>query len=153
MFNGRKDFGQMTPRKCATLYKFFFHDRRLVKQTDKVFEKYIDRYFEQARENPVEWQEQFFWEFRVPSWNGLVITGEHRYSFDITIPYNNRRILELLLSAPIDDRITDRIYKDIREKMNPVIDQTGIAVTNLKHTERRERAENLYYIVHSCIRF
>ena len=152
-FNGRKDFGQMTPRKCATLYKFFFHDRRLVKQTDKVFEKYIDRYFEQARENPVEWQEQFFWEFRVPSWNGLVITGEHRYSFDITIPYNNRRILELLLSAPIDDRITDRIYKDIREKMNPVIDQTGIAVTNLKHTERRERAENLYYIVHSCIRF
>ena len=152
-FNGRKDFGKMTPRKCTTLYKFFFHDRRLVKQTDKVFEKYIDRYFEQARENPVEWQEQFFWEFRVPSWNGLVITGEHRYSFDITIPYNNRRILELLLSASIDDRIADRVYKDIREKMNPAIDQTGIAVTNLKHTKRRERIENIYFLLHTNVPF
>lgn len=148
-FHGRTEFGEMTPRKCTTLYKFFFHNRRLVKQTDRVFEKYIRRYFEQSKMNPVEWQEQFFWEFRVPSWNGLVITGEHRYSFDITIPYNNRRIFELLLSAPIEDRISDRIYIDIREKMNPVIDQTGIAVTNLKHTERREKAENLYYSLHS----
>ena len=151
-FHGRTEFGEMTPRKCTTLYKFFFHNRRLVKQTDKVFEKYINKYFEQAEDNPVEWQEQFFWEFRVPSWNGLVITGEHRYSFDITIPYNNRRIFELLLSVPIEDRISDRIYTDIREKMNPAIDRTGVAVTNLKHTKRREKIENIYYIAHSCIR-
>ena len=150
-FHGRTDFGEMTPRKCTTLYKFFLHDRKLVRQTDKVFEGYIRRYFEQAKVDPVEWQEQFFWEFRVPSWNGLVITGEHRYSFDITIPYNNRRIFELLLSVPIEDRITDRVYKDIRERMNSSIDRTGIAVTNLKHTERREKMENLYYMIHTCL--
>lgn len=152
-FHGRTEFGEMTPRRCTTLYKFFFHNRRLVKQTDKVFEKYIGKYFEQAEDNPVEWQEQFFWEFRVPSWNGLVITGEHRYSFDITIPYNNRRIFELLLSAPIEDRISDRVYAGIREKMNSAIDETGVAVTNLKHTERREKAENLYYMLHSQVDF
>lgn len=151
-FHGRTKFGKMTPRKCTTLYKFFFHNRRLVKQTDRVFEKYIKRYFEQSKVNPVEWQEQLFWEFRVPSWNGLVITGEHRYSFDITIPYNNRKIFELLLSASIEDRISDRVYTDIRTKMNPAIDLTGVAVTNLKHTERREIIENIYFITHSCIR-
>ena len=117
-----------------------------------MFEKYIRKYFEQAKVNPVEWQEQLFWEFRVPSWNGLVITGEHRYSFDITIPYNNRKIFELLLSASIEDRISDRVYTDIRTKMNPAIDLTGVAVTNLKHTERREIIENSYFITHSCIR-
>lgn len=152
-FHGRTEFGEMTSRKCTTLYKFFFHNRRLVKQTDRVFEKYIGRYFQRAKKNPVEWQEQFFWEFRVPSWNGLVITGEHRYSFDITIPYNNRRIFELLLSAPIEDRISDRVYTDIREKMNPAIDKTGVAVTNLKHTDRREMIETLYYILHSQVDF
>lgn len=153
-FNGRTDFGDMpTPRKCTTLYKFFLHDRKLVKDTDAVFKEYLDKYFERADKNPVEWQEQFFWEFRVPSWNGLVITGEHRYSFDITIPYNNRRILELLLSAPINDRINDSIYCDIRAKMNPAIDQTGIAVTNLKHTKKREKAENLYYVLHTYAPF
>ena len=148
-FHGRTQFGEITPRKCTTLYKFFFHNRRLVKQTDKIFEKYIKRYFEQSKVNPVEWQEQFFWEFRVPSWNGLVITGEHRYSFDIAIPYNNRKVFELLLSASIEDRISDRIYKSIRTKMNPAIDRTGVSVTNLKHTERREIIENFYFITHS----
>ncbi len=152
-FHGRSDFGNdPTPRKCTTLYKFFFHNRKLVRKTDRVFEEYLNRYFERADENPIEWQEQFFWEFRVPSWNGLVITGEHRYSFDITIPYNNRRLLELLLSAPIEDRINDTVYKNIREKMNPMIDQTGIAITNLKHTENREKAENIYYVLHSNLK-
>lgn len=149
-FNGRTDFGDApTPRKCTTLYKFFLHNRKLVKKTDQVFADYLERYFKRAPENPIEWQEQFFWEFRVPSWNGLVITGEHRYSFDITIPYNNRKILELLLSAPIQMRLHDDIYRAIRQKMNPAIDETGIAVTNLKHTKNRERLENLYYILNN----
>ena len=149
-FNGRTNFGsEPTPRKCTTLYKFFLNDRKLVKQTDAVFEAYLSSFFQQAENNPIEWQEQFFWEFRVPSWNGLVVTGEHRYSFDITIPYNNRRILELLLSAPANDRIADSIYRDIRSLMNPNVEKTGIAVTNLKHTDKRAKMENLYYVIHS----
>lgn len=135
------------------MYKFFFHNRKLVAKTDCVFEKYLKQFFELHPTNPVEWQDQFFWEFRVPSWNGLVITGEHRYSFDITIPYNNRVLLNLLLSASIEDRTNDTIYKQIREKMNPIIDSTGIAVTNLKHTRNREKVENIYYSIHSKIPF
>lgn len=153
-FNERKNFGkQPSPRVCTTLYKFFLHDRKLVKETDNVFKEYIDKYFVLDLHNPVEWQEQFFWEFRVPSWNGLVITGEHRYSFEVTIPYNNRLIYELLLSTLIDNRINDFIYEAIRKKMNSKIDQTGIAVTNLKHTKNREKMENLYYIFNSKIPF
>lgn len=152
-FNGRKKFGKPTPRKLTTMYKFFAHNRQLVRKTDKVFKDYLMNYFERAKENPIDWQEQLFWEFRVPSWNGRVITGEHRYSFDITIPYNNRMILQLLVSAPIEDRINDTIYKMIRAKMNPVIDNTGIAVTNVLHTDRRAQIENLYYIIHSHILF
>ncbi len=153
-FHGRKNFGKTpTPRACTTLYKFFLHNRKLVKKTDRVFAEYLDQYFEQSSKNPLPWQEQFFWEFRVPSWNGQVITGEHRYSFDITIPYNNRKLLALLLSASMEQRIGDEIYTQIRERMNPKIDATGIAVTNLKHTENREKAENIYYFVHSKIPF
>lgn len=153
-FNGRKNFGNRpTGRKCTTMYKFFLYNRKLVRATDRVFEKYIKKYFEQDKDNPVEWQEQFFWEFRVPSWNGLVITGEHRYSFDITIPYNNRLLLELLLSAPIEIRINDGIYTAIRKEMNPVVDKAGISVTNLKHTQNREIAENIYYMIHSKVPF
>lgn len=145
-FNGRRNFGKKpTPRKCTAMYKFFLHNRSLVHQTDEVFKNYIDTYFQQDTTSPVDWQEQLFWEFRVPSWNGLVITAEHRYSFDITIPYNNRLLLELLISAPLEDRINDTIYRMIRDKMNPMIDKTGIAITNIKHTDNRAKAEDLYY--------
>lgn len=153
-FNERKNFGDTpTPRKCTTMYKFFLNNRQLVHQTDTVFENYLEKYFEQAKENPIAWQEQFFWEYRVPSWNGLVITGEHRYSFDITIPYNNRILLQLLLSVPIEMRIKDCVYERIRQKMSPLIEQTGVAVTNLKHTKNREKMENIYYMIHSKVHF
>lgn len=153
-FAGRTNFGQKpTPRKCTTMYKVFFHNRRLVRDTDRVFAEYLNHYFEQAKENPVEWQEQFFWEFRVASWNGLVITGEHTITDTIVIPYNNRRILELLLSAPIEDRISDSVYSEIRLKMNPAVDAEGIAVTNVKHTNRRAKMENCYYSLHSTLPF
>lgn len=149
-FNGRTDFpAEPSGRACTTMYKFFLHDRRLVADTDKIFEKFIAEYYQQAEENPIPWFEQFFWEFRVPAWNGLVITGEHRYAADITIPYNNRVLLTLLLSAQIEDRISDKLYELIRKKMNPAIDETGISITNLKHTSSRAQFENLYWTLHS----
>ena len=67
-FPGRKNFGKKpTPRKCTTMYKFFLNNRKLVKQTDEIFKKYLKEYFQQTERNPVEWQEQLFWEYRVPS--------------------------------------------------------------------------------------
>lgn len=151
-FNGRTDFGDKpTPRKCSTLYKVFAHNRSLLRRTDKAFAEYLDIYFESADENALPWQEQFFWEFRVAAWNALVITHEHRYSFDITIPYNNRILLEYLLSAPLEDRINDTIYKDIRSKMNPEIDNTNISVQNVKHTSTRAEFENAYYVLNRII--
>lgn len=149
-FNGRKNFPEEpSGRACTTMYKFFLHDRKLVADTDRIFEKFIAEFYQQAERNPIPWFEQFFWEFRVPAWNGLVITGEHRYAADITIPYNNRVLLTLLLSVSIEDRINDKLYESIRKKMNPAIDETGISITNLKHTEKRAQFENLYWVLHS----
>ncbi len=149
-FHGRTEFlPHPTGRACTTLYKFFLHNRRLVRETDQVFEQFLRDYYQAAKENPIPWFEQFFWEFRVPAWNGLVITGEHRYSSDITIPYNNRLLLTILLSAPIEDRIHDTLYVEIRRQFDPRIDATGVAVTNLLHTEKREKLENLYWVLHA----
>ena len=153
-FHGRTKFpAEPNPRACTTMYKFFLHDRKLVRETDKIFERFIREYYEPAKENPIEWFDQFFWEFRVPAWNGLVITGEHRYSDDITIPYNNRFLLTMLLSVPLEDRISDAMYAEIRERFTPGIDASGVAVTNLLHTDRRAKYENLYWTLHSKVPF
>ena len=145
-FAGKTNFGKKpNSRVATTLYKFFLTERGLVRNTDKVFEQYFKDWFKQDDTSPIEWQEQFFWEFRVAAWNGLVITGEHQYTNEITIPYNNRRCLELMLSVPIDQRLSDDLYKAIRDKMNADIDTIVPTVVNLRHTALRAKLEWLYY--------
>lgn len=101
----------------------------------------------------IDWQGLFFWEFRMSSWNGNMITGEHRYSFDITIPYDNKCLLELLLNASLEERENDIVYKKVRNKMDKTIDENRISVTNVKHTKNRALLEDIYYILHSNLLF
>lgn len=65
----------------------------------------------------------------------MTITSEHRVSYDITIPYNNRRIMELFLRLPLEKRIADIPHEDIIRKMNPEIDALGITITNYNETK------------------
>lgn len=142
-----------TPRYLTTLYKVFLHDRKLVRQTDEIFREYLDKYLRPEDMGSFHWIDLFFWEFRMGGWNGLVITGEHRYAFDITIPYNNRHLLELMLGASAEDRIADTLYGMIRALADPAVDEAGVAITNLKHTSNRARLEGLYLALHSRLPF
>ena len=146
----KKSFPEIVkPRYLTTLYKVFLHNRKLVRQTDKIFEEFLKKYYTEQDFQNVPWYDLMFWEFRVGSWNSLVITGEHRMSFDITIPYNNRRLLELLLSTSIEKRIHDIPHKDIMRVSNKEIADIGISVTNVKHTNKRAKMERIYLEVHS----
>lgn len=140
-----------TPRYLTTLYKVFFHDRKLVRDTDRIFAEYMCNYLREEQMHGWSWLDLFFWEFRVGSWNGLVITGEHRYSGEITIPYNNRRLLTLMLAVPLEMKMEDKLYAMVRQDANPAVDDAGIAITNLKHTNNRAKLERLYLEVHSRV--
>ena len=131
----------LSPRQMSTLYKFFLNDRRLLQQTDRIFAQYIkDVAFDQL--SGIDSSDMFLWEVRYGSWGGQVITSEHKYSYDITIPYNNRNLIELFLSLPLEKRIAC---------MNPLIDQTGITITNYNETSVRMWKEKLYYLVNTHI--
>lgn len=146
-YNGRRNFGKNpTPRVCTTFYKFLFFNRVLVNRCDSVFKEYLDKYFEQNASRPIPWQDQFYWEWHWPSRDGVNLTGEQIYSNDITVPYNNRRVLELLLSADEEDRINDVIYQELRTHLDPRIDRATEAVVDVNHTNKRAVLENIYYI-------
>lgn len=141
------------PRYLTTLYKVFMFDRKLVRDTDRIFEEYLGKYCVDGVFDRADWWDVVFWEFRVSSWNGSVISGEHRLSFEIDIPYNNRMLLQLMLGAQIGDRIDDVVHRRIRELANPDINRLGISVTNVKHTRNRARMERAYLEVHSRLPF
>lgn len=142
-----------TARYLTAMYKVFFWQRGLVYETDKQFRKYLNEYYTKDIFDKVTWTDLIFWEYRVSSWNGLVISNEHSLSFDITIPYNNRILLQTLLGTPLEKRIEDQCHKDIQRIMNIKIAETDISVTNLKHTKKRACFEKMYLALQTKIPF
>lgn len=153
-YNGRCFFGkEPTPRVCTTFYKFLLFNRRIVRATDAVFKSYLDNYFEQDRNKPIPWQDQFYWEWHWPSRDGLNLISEQQYAYEITVPYNNRIVLELLLSVPEQMRIGDDLYSMIRSRLDPRIDKGGALIVDTNHTKVRAVLEDLYYSVNNILPF
>lgn len=157
--NYYKKFGKkkmptpLSNRNLTSMYKFFVTNRKLVKQTDKAFEEYRKKFdFDNGLYN-YDPSDMFLWEIRYGGWGGLVITGEHRYSFDITIPYNNRNLMKLFLSLPLEDRIKDKPHEDVIKLMNKTIDDTGITIVNYNETKKRMYIEKMYFNLNNWFEF
>lgn len=142
----------LSPRQMTSMYKLFVHDRALVRRTDGIFADYIRR-TDFHRDMGLDESDLYLWEFRYGSWGGQVITCEHKFSFDITIPYNNRLLMELFLTLPLERRISDQVHYDLIRELEPIIDGTGITVTNHNETKARMYKEKLYYLFHSILPF
>lgn len=143
---------RLSPRQMTTMYKLFLGNRRLVRQTDSVFKDYIQKTaFDEILNYDAS--DMFLWEMRYGGWGGQVITCEQKFSFDITIPYNNRLLLELFLSTPLEKRISDQVHYDMIRILNPAVDKTGITIVNYNETKMRMYKEKLYYLVHTHLPF
>lgn len=157
--NYYKKFGKgkmpkhLSPRNLTSMYKFFVNDRHLVKKTDDVFKEYRDIVKFGENFGNYDESDMFLWEVRYGAWGGLVLTGEHRYSFDITVPYNNRKLIDLLLSLPLQARIKDKGHEDIIELMNKKVDEPGITIVNYNETKKRMYFEKAYFNLNSIMPF
>ena len=135
---------KQNPRFCSSVYKVFVHNRRLLYKTDRRFEKYLDKYVGKATTDVMSWLLALYWEFGWSAGEGLSMTSEHLFSYDITIPYNNRRIVELLLRAPLKYRIEDKLQHDVIVANNKMIEDLNIHIVDVDHTKNRALIERAY---------
>lgn len=150
---GRKKFPKkLRPRNYTSLYKIFFLNRPLVWQTDKYFKEYIES--TQLRQHLYNYDESdfFVWEMMHGGKCGLDI-GVMKSCFDITIPYNNRKLLDMLLKVPLEYRISDKHHLDLKKIMNKDLYDMNIRVVNLNETSKRKKMANLYYKINSFLPF
>lgn len=150
---GRKHFPKsLSPRNYTSLYKIFVLNRRLALETDQHFKDYLET--TALKEHLFNYDESdfFVWEMMHGGKCGLDI-GTMKACFDITIPYNNRKLLDLLLRVPLEDRISDKHHLDMKKQMNPELYDMHIRVINLNETEQRKKMANLYYTIHSLLPF
>lgn len=142
---------KMTPRIFTTMYKVFALNRREAMDTDKAFAEYMEKTALQkcVEEYGYPWSDFFTWEIVYGGWGGMGLTGEHRLSNDITVPYNNRALLDLMLRTPLEKRISDELYSDIVKVMDKRVFDIGIHVVNENHTTLRAICERAYFDLHS----
>ena len=154
-YNKEKLPERMTPRILTSMYKVFTYDRWNALRTDKVFERYLveTKLQEAIQKTQYPWSEFFVWEIVFGGWGGLTLSCEHKISNYITVPYNNRGILDLMLRTPLEKRKSDQLHRDIMDCMDPRINKLGIHVVNGNETRKREIIEGLYFDIHRHLPF
>lgn len=151
-FNKEKFPESPTPSYLRALYKVHFYPR-LIRQTDQIYKEYMQKYLPDEIVGMLPWVEQFYWECGWSASEGQFLTAEHRMSFDITIPFNNRKYIEKMLTVPLELRKVDRIPIDLTEYEEPRITKTGINVHDVSHTNFRAEMLKVYLNIFSKIRF
>lgn len=152
-FNKKSFPKNTTPSYWRTLHKVYFHQISLMKDTDKVFKEYFDKYYSNGEFEKIFWLIYYYWEFSWGGGEGIFLTAEHRVSYEITIPFNNRKYVELMLTVPESKRITDEIPKDLVAHMNHQITDTQIIVKDVAHTNKRALMERVHLEIFSRLRF
>lgn len=140
----------LSPRNYTSLYKIFLGNRRLARETDRHFADYLKH--TELKEHLFNYDESdfFVWEMMHGGKCGLNI-GVMKSCFDITIPYNNRKLLDLLLRVPLKDRLSDQLHLDMKKRMNRELYDMNIRVINLNETNLRKKAIGAYFSIHSLL--
>lgn len=107
---------------------------RLIHETNKVFREYFKKYYSDDTFEYLPWMDLFYWEFSWSGGEGLNLTSEHRYAYDVTIPYNNRRLLNTMFETPLSKRLLSSIQSDIMIDLLPQIKDANAQVHNVEHT-------------------
>ena len=150
---GRTKFPEhLSARNYTSLYKIFFMNRRLVHETDRYFVEYWKH--TKLKENLFNYDESdfFVWEMMHGGKCGLSL-GAMKTCFDITIPYNNRKLLDLMLRIPLEKRLSDQLHMDLKKTMNQELYDMNIRVVNLNETNLRKKMANIYFSVNSILPF
>ena len=123
-----------------------------MKETDAAFEEYWRH--TRLKEHLFNYDESdlFVWEIMHGGKCGLDI-GVMKTCFDITIPYNNRDLLDLLLKVPLEKRLSDQLHLDLKKRLNKELYDMNIRVVNANETEGRKKILNAYYVINSHLPF
>ena len=152
-FNKNRFPANTTPSYWRALHKVYFHQIGLMRETDQVFREYFDKYYSNCEFEKLFWVVYYHWEFSWAGGEGVFLTAEHRVSYEITIPFNNRKYLELMLTVPLDKRKSDCIPKDLIKKNNKKIVDTQICINDVSHTKTRAWIERIHLEIFSRMRF
>jgi hypothetical protein len=106
---------ELSPAYLAWLYAIEPADPQVIGS----FEEFIHvTDFDRSSFRGYDFRDMFYWEHRMSAWESLSMLG-YEAAHETVSPYGNRRVCELLLSAPLKDRLHHRVHTLAIERMWP----------------------------------
>ncbi len=133
----------LSERHCSIFQTRYFGHPLLLRWSDKEYYRFLR---EIGLDKPLfnyEHADLFYWEVRMGAWGVSVISSQQLYH-RVSIPMNNRKILDLFLSLPREERKNDGVHKKIMEYMNPTVVDAKVEIPNLYFHGYRIMMEKVY---------
>ena len=135
---------ELNERHFSIFQTRYFMNPYLLKKSDALYKEYMK---EIELEKPIhnfEHADLFYWEVRMGAW-GTSVFSSLDFCHNVTIPFNNRRLIELFLSFPHEERKLDNVHKAVISLANEKIANIHIEIQNLYFHSYRIWLEKAYY--------
>ena len=136
--------GLINERQCSIFQTRYFGHPDLLKWSDKIYCDFLKKV---GLDKPLfnyEPADMFYWEVRMGCWGVSVVSSQQLYH-RVTMPINNRKILELFLAFPHDERKNDSVHKKVMAYMCSKIIDANVDIPNLYFHSYRILLEKIYY--------
>ena len=138
-----------TPRRVNAINNIFLFNPPLMYETDKKYGEYLEKTELNEHMFNYDWSDIIDIEQRDSRWGADVISCEHMFSHDVTVPYNNRHLSDIMLRVPLEYRIKDKTHIDFTNLLCPAIGEANISVKDYAHDTKRMWMDKIYYFITS----
>lgn len=142
---GIQSWEKLTPRHLSIFQTRYFGEPSLLRQSDKAYQEFMRKSKFIYPMHNYEDSDIFYWEYRFGSWGTIVYTGQNIFNFEVTMPMNNRKIMDMFLWYPHDFRRNDCVNYGVIQENNPELLDIGNRVHNDYLDKKRLLIERLYY--------
>lgn len=118
---------KLTPRHFSILQTRYFMTPTLLKMSDIINKDFMNEIKLNESLYNYEHTDLHYWEVRMGSWGTSVATSLD-LCHNVTIPLNNRKILEMFLSFSREDRKNDKVHNELIIKADKRIYDKNINV-------------------------
>lgn len=136
---------RLTPRDFSIFQTRFLGTPRLLKKSEEAYRNYLKK--SELIEPPYNYEhtDMFYWEYRFGS-NGTTVTMEQQiFNFEVTMPMNNRKLMDMFLWFPHEFRKRDSVNIGTILINEPRFADINHEVHNGYFSGKRIMLEGLYY--------
>lgn len=136
-------------RRTNVMNNIYLFNPSLMYATDARYRDYLKSTEYNEHMFNYDWSDIICLETRDSRWGADVLSCEHMFSHDVTVPYNNRHLSDLMLKVPLKDRIADKTHIDFTDELCSNVNAANICVVDVEHDKKRMWLDKIYYFVSS----